>query len=49
MPTLLINSKICVGCGNCEYILGVETRRRFFNNRLEISIEEYKEIGDKIN
>lgn len=48
MPTLMINQKRCVGCGNCEYILGVETRRRFFNNRLEFSIEEYKEIEDKI-
>lgn len=49
MPTLTINSKLCVRCGNCEYILGEETRRRFFNNRLELSSEEYNFLEDKIN
>jgi len=48
MPILTINSKLCVKCGNCEYILG-ETRKRFFNNRLELSEDEAEILKDKIN
>lgn len=48
MPILIRNIKLCVGCGNCEYILGNDLILRLKTNKLELNTEEYILSKDKI-
>ncbi|MFA7287334.1 MAG: hypothetical protein WC055_00495 [Melioribacteraceae bacterium] len=41
MPIIKRNTKLCVGCGNCEYILGKDIIKRLEINKLELNKEEY--------
>lgn len=48
MYILHFNSKRCVQCGNCEYILG-NLHRRILFNKLLMQDEEYNSIKDLID
>jgi ferredoxin len=49
MKILIIDTKLCVNCGNCESILGIDIKKRFFGNKLELSEDEAEILKDKIN
>lgn len=49
MPIIKRNTKLCVNCGNCGYILGSDLIQRLEINKLELNKEEYELNKDKIS